>query len=557
MSCLNDLSTRGLYLLAIILTKDSVKFEKTRWKLKKVIREFTPKVLRRKDQDCDQLEIVKRLSQLLNDQINFRRRRSTTSTSLSSSSFQSLQDAASQVLYRLGDLPTQGLLAMRRKLQRVRVMPQIKRFRHGWGRDRLINVLTKISKKMLSSLGEEDQLQESLAKAMAVADLSLKLVPGCHNASLTEFYPFSPQIKTLHNEIVKAIWFVSKKSNFQELKQLKSLLDPDAKVSKRSLRSSIKRMLIDYLFECSDMDTVPKSLLKALAMINANSRSAPNSVSSQDEIVEEVESVFSLSAQTKQVVWDLLPNCDFEHEFADAYMEELEESEDEFDDNDDESFNGLPREDYGSHSVYVEGMGESMPTNLDHSPVGNVLSPSLTSLKNEDVEPFQCSEPMHFTREGSLESSFNYSPSFMESKVQKDTYNLSLNKQLGNQDTISVSHHRDGSPSSKFTPNIFLDKSTTSDPAKTPCLSSFNTPCAMPQMEPSKPSTLKNDYLVIQEACDETSMIAYNFIGRLLEEFAKSEGVHLDWCANLYLNCNSSIEEDLPGMCFQIIDAFI
>ncbi|XP_022928420.1 uncharacterized protein LOC111435237 isoform X2 [Cucurbita moschata] len=544
LSCLNDLSTNGLYLLAIIFTEDSVGLEKTRCKLKRVIKEFIPKVLRRESQDCHQLEIVKRLAQLLNDPKNFRRgcRRGCSATS--TSSLPSLQDAASQVLYRLGDLPTQGLIAMHRKLSGVRVMPQMKRHKHGWGRDRLINVLTKISKKMLSSLREGDKLQESLAKAMAMAELSLKLVSGHHNSSIIEFYPFSPQIKTLHNEIVKAIWFVRKKSDFRKLKQLKSLLDPDSKVPNRCLRTAIKQMLIDYLFECCDMDTVPKSLLKALAMINADSRSASHSFFSQDETEEEVECVFSLSAQMKQVVWDLLPNREFEHEFADAYMEELEESDDDFDDDGSGSCDGgLPREDNGSHSVYVEGMGESMPGNLGYSSVGNVLSPSQASMKSPDVRPLQRSELTHFTREGSLDSSFNFCSSFMESKVQIDTYNLSSNQQVVNKDTISFSHRMNDSPSSKFTPNILLDKSTI-DLAKTPCLSSFNMSCAMPQMEPCKPNPFKNQYLVIQEACDGTSMIAYNFIGRLLEEFAKSEGVDLDWCANLYLSTHSSIEED-------------
>ncbi|XP_038890247.1 uncharacterized protein LOC120079870 isoform X2 [Benincasa hispida] len=525
MSCLNDLSIRGLYLLAIILTEDSVQLEKTRWKLKRAIKEFIPKVLRRKSEDCRQLEMVKGLSQLFNDSKNFRRRCSATLTSSSLS----IHDAVSQVLYGLGDLPTQVLLAMRRKLEGVRFMPQMKRHRHGWGRDRLINLLTKISEKMLSSIGEGDELQESLAKAMAVADLSHKLVPGRHNSSLIEFYPFSPQIKTLHNEIVKAIWFVRRKGNFQKLKQLKSLLDPDAKVSHRNLRHSIKAMLIDYLFECSDMDTVPKSLLKALALVNADSRSATDSVFSQDEIEEDAECVFSLSAQMKQVVWDLLPNCDFEHDFADAYMEELEESDDDFEEINDDSCDGWPQEDKEPQSVYVEGMGESMPANLDHSSVGNILAPSQASLNNADVESLQYSTPMHVKREGSLDSSFSCRLSFMESKGQHDACNLSSNQQVGNEGT----------------PNILLDKNSTSYTSKTGCLSSFNMSSPMPRMEPSKPSTFKNQYLMVQEACDETSMIAYNFIGRLLEEFARSEGVELDWCANLYLSSNSSIEEDL------------
>jgi hypothetical protein len=63
-----------------------------------------------------------------------------------------------------------------------------------------------------------------------------------------------------------------------------------------------------------------------------------------------------------------------------------------------------------------------------------------------------------------------------------------------------------------------------------------------------KQSMSKNQYLATQEVCDETSMVAYNLIGHLLEEFAKREGLDLDWRDSLYLRGDNSVEEDSQGI---------
>ena len=45
---------------------------------------------------------------------------------------------------------------------------------------------------------------------------------------------------------------------------------------------------------------------------------------------------------------------------------------------------------------------------------------------------------------------------------------------------------------------------------------------------PIKHKICKNQYLAIQDVCDETSMLAYNLIGRLMLEFAKTRGSDLN-----------------------------
>ncbi|KAL7176814.1 hypothetical protein ACSBR2_030204 [Camellia fascicularis] len=183
---------------------------------------------------------------------------------------------------------------------------------------------------MLSELGEENKLQEPLAKAMGVGGLWTKLIQGC--PFVTQFQQFSPENEALQNEIAKAIWLL-KEVRFLELKNLQLLLDPKAELSNRSLRTAVKNLLTEYLFECSDMDTIPDYLLETLSIIN---RTAPYRFFSKEEKEEEVEHVLNVSSQVKQILWDLLPEYEFDQDFADAYMEYLEESDDgdDYDDSD-------------------------------------------------------------------------------------------------------------------------------------------------------------------------------------------------------------------------------
>ena len=70
-SCLDELNNRGLYLLTLILTGGSIKFEKTHWKMKKVIVDHIPKILKSQNHNHHQMEIYRQLFQILNDPQNF------------------------------------------------------------------------------------------------------------------------------------------------------------------------------------------------------------------------------------------------------------------------------------------------------------------------------------------------------------------------------------------------------------------------------------------------------------------------------------------------------
>ncbi|KAM2711504.1 hypothetical protein EV1_031617 [Malus domestica] len=505
-SCLDDLTNKGLYLFALKLTGGSAKFEKTRWKMKRVIRESLPKVFGSQDKDDDKVEISQYLSQLLNDPQYFR---DNFITVLSSRS-QSNRAAARKLLDRLPDMPLETLIAMNKKLRGRQSLPQLLSKKSGWNRDRLINQVRETSEEMLTELGIGDELQQPLARALAVVGLSLKLIPGFHNSTATEFHQFSPEIKILQDEIARAIWLVKTKITIPELKNLKILLDPNAKVSNRSLRRAIRKMLTEFLFECGDMDTIPKSLLEALVFINRNSQSKSDRRILKDEIEEEVECILNVSAQIKQVIWDTFPDHDLDVDFSDAYMEEMEESDDNDDDDDgddnidnkgwleEDRISGSERSHSNDSYGEVESTGESMPS-FCKPPTANTTPncsyPLLTSHNNERLE-HMLSTQADSVDCGGIRTGFG-----------------------GN---FNERHEPEFNTGMDTENSLHLD----------------------PEGALNKQTTCKNEYLAVQEVCDETSMIAYNFIGHMLDDFAQREGLGLDWDDCLYLRGNCAAQED-------------
>lgn len=512
-SCLDDLSNKGLHLLATTVAGGSVEFEKTRWKMKKIIREYLPKVFGSQNNHDDQLDISKQLSQLLNDPQNFR---DNFITVLSSRS-QSHRLAVTTVLDGLRDLPSETLIAMHRKLKGgQQYLPQLQTHKSGWNRDILIGQLRKTCEKMLSELGRGDELQGPLAKAMAVVGLSLKLQLGFHNSTVTEFHQFSPEIKILQDDIARAIWLVKTKVRIPDLKNLKTLLDRDAKVSNRSLRTAIKKMLTEYLFECGDMDTIPKSLLEALVIINKKSQNKLHRPIPKDEIEEEVECTLNVSAQAKQIVWDMFPDHDLDLDFADAYIEEMEGNEDEDDgkddgDDDNNHNNGWPQE----HRISGSDRSHSDDSHYEVESTG-------------ESRPFICNLPTATTTRSDCNPLGNSSVFIEEPETMFSNQGICV-------DSNDIKRGFHGNSIERHEPdcNTGLD---TEDPL---------------HVEPEgvyKQTTYKNQYLAIQEVSDETSMIAHNIVGHMLEAFAQIEGLDLDWDDSLYLRGDCATQEDSQGI---------
>ncbi|XP_061353788.1 uncharacterized protein LOC133298510 [Gastrolobium bilobum] len=544
-SCLDKLTTKGLYLLAMIVTGGSVKSERTRCNLKKIIKGSLSSFLGSKSHNHHKQKTCKQIFQLLTNPQNFRDR----CEPLSGLRSQSSHAAVAKVLQELHNLPSQSLIAMRRKLKGVKApIPQLQPRKLGWRRDHLIKLVKKISREMLSQLDRGNELQEPLAKAMAVADLSLKLITGCHNIFSEEFYQFSPEVKSLQSDIMNAIWSVKKVGTVPQLRSLQLLIEPKAIISNRSLRTAFVNFLIEFLVECSEMDSIPKSLLQILDVINRGSNDGMhNALFQKKYIEEEVDCILSVSAQTKQIVLDLLPDHEFDQDFNDAYMEQLEDSDDSSSDEDDDD-SQLPED-----RQFVNGTFISMDSSCGAESIGDFTpfeSHPSTSMTQENVSlcPITTSERLNRDSE-KLQTKKCYSVN-MEFEVHTIPPNVTTNQYLGqstehfstfmagktnNSSVISLDRESDENIIMR---HDFYESDTERDPRDTDSLF-----CEETESIPTKYSLCKNQYLATQDACDKTSMLAYNLIGRMVEEFAIIEGLNLNLSQSLYLSGDNQVEE--------------
>uniref|UniRef100_A0A2P2IKJ5 Uncharacterized protein LOC8263159 n=1 Tax=Rhizophora mucronata TaxID=61149 RepID=A0A2P2IKJ5_RHIMU len=506
LSSMDALTNKGLYLVAKLLTRGSINFAKTRTKMKKIIKECIAKCLGVQSHDPAQIKIFAELSRLLNNPANIIENRIST--------FQSHQAAAVKILDGLESLPTETLLAMRRRLRGIPArIPHLRWQRCGLTREKLINKVRRASQKMLSELGKGDKLQTPLAKALALVGLSLKLTPGCSNSSVLDFDQFSPKIKPLQDEIAKALWFLTTRVRLSELKTLQLLLEPDANIPNKRLRTAMKKMLREYLFECNDLDVIPKCLSEVLAIINQSSQSTPSGCFPRENIQAEVECILSVSAQTKQIVWDWIPDYEIDEDFADAYMEKSEECVDDDDlDCDIEdvvitSAYGLKLDQsnfQGTASCSIdgdclkEGIGEYVPA--------NPASPTSMAEK-------RCSSPLQ-------ETSLNC--------MHGDDVDHSEVESIGKCGASAIKENC----VCIFPENGRLNGNS---------IRRNEPECGD---ESNSESTCNNLYLAIQEICDETSVVVYNIIGWIMEGLAREEGVNIDQRDRSYLRVDYTSQED-------------
>lgn len=334
---IKDMTIQGLYRFAESLTGGSVNFEKTRWKMIKTIKEC---LLSSSLNERQKIKLSDNQSAVLKNPHNYRWSNMSRFIPADSASYRA---AVYKILGALEALPTQTLRAMHRKMKGVKgYTPQlIPPKRSGWGRDTLIKHLRKKTLKLISKLKEGESLQEPLAKAMDVAGLNLKLVQGCKFA--TNFViQGSTRTIALQNEIAKCIKLLDERIELRLLRDVQRVLIADGKkAADRSLRTLVRNLLTDYLCECGDMEIVPECLHQVLSIIKKICKATHLE---KMKIDEDVESILSVSACMKQLVWDYISPPEDEkldQDFADAYMEDLEDSfdddddDDEYDDDDD------------------------------------------------------------------------------------------------------------------------------------------------------------------------------------------------------------------------------
>jgi hypothetical protein len=314
------------------------------------------------------------------------------------------------------------------------------------------------------------------------------------------------------------------------LRDLQLLIEPKTTIANKSLRIAFVNLLTEFLFECSDMDSTPKSLLQVLDVINKCSNKSTHDVSFQKKhIEEEVDRILSLSAQTNQIVQELLPDCKFDQDFTDAYMEQSEESDDSDSDKDEDDSQISEDRQFKNEAVNTtdsnyegESVGDCMPFEFRPTTMTeeNILNSPLTPGErlNSDSEKLQPKNCNNQCQEESIEQ--------LSTPMDGKNYNSPV-----------VSPDKETGENIVKRPEFIYESYTKVDPGDE---SNF---CEETKPIPTKHSAHKNQYLATQDACDKTAMLAYKLIGHMLEEFAVTEGLNLDLIKRSYLNRDKQIEE--------------
>ncbi|KAG9148592.1 hypothetical protein Leryth_025821 [Lithospermum erythrorhizon] len=395
---------------------------------------FLPESILRQD---DELKLMQ-MSKLLRDPVNYDKK---CVPELTTSQYRA---AAMRILDGIDDFPVQALSCMHRRLRRVKGYTPQSQSRCGWSPATLAKQVRKKCMKFLSQLGEEAQLQPPLAHALAVANLTVKL--RSRSAQLTEFRKVSPEIDALQNDIMKAIWLLddSKKMSFEKVECLLHLLAPNVQTNNK-IRILMRNLLTEYLFECADMDTIPKCLVESLDFVNKIGDEASCLGFFTEEIVSDVEGALSVSSQAKQIVWDFIPEGenDLDIEFANAYLDDMLESDDDYFSDDGHEGANVPGKDIDFDDICngIEGFGESMPSCVN-SPIsaGDKIASTENGIKNmNDLD--------------APGKSGSQSPS-SSCKQEENSHSIPANKYLSIQEACdnsgTVAHHLIGGLLTKF-----------------------------------------------------------------------------------------------------------
>ncbi|KAG4958257.1 hypothetical protein JHK87_034890 [Glycine soja] len=99
------------------------------------------------------------------------------------------------------------------------------------------------------------------------------------------------------------------------------------------------------------------------------------------------------------------------------------------------------------------------------------------------------------------------------------------------------------SPDRELDGNVVKRNDFSESDTKVHATDTANLFCKEKESMPTKYNECKNQYLTIEDACDKTSMLAYNLIGHMLEEFVMIEGIDLNLSKSLYLSGNNHTED--------------
>ncbi|CAN6441135.1 unnamed protein product [Victoria cruziana] len=503
---LDDLNISSLCFLADVVTRKSVKFEKTRPCLESVIKKYLPIFFGKSSSSEDALGLKTQLMEVFKDPKNFRE----NSIPLVGEATTSCHSDINMILERLEDFSLHTLDAMRRKLWKRPCSLYAEPCRNR-NKKQLISSLRRKIKKFFRG-----RLPENVGRALRVACLSVKLMNEQSSNTFPEVFEVPPEIETLQDEILKAIWSLPSLPP-DEVKELHLLVDPDANIDMRFLRTKMKNLLIECLFQCDEL-MIPQSILKAISSIN----SYRGEMSTKEKIEDELICMLNMGSCMKQLVWDLSEHPNIDKEFWHAYKDESEMDDDSS--NDDDSDDDMDdKENHCSNYEKVDIL------------VGNESFKATHMEKQEDVSVMTRS------------SITSASPLLPENdgkslcKVGAKNSRVTSGEKSLSEEDLHVFQE----------PYHFMPMDEPCLPKKLEYLFPTFSELAKSSLTDRDLSALQdvtgNEYLIIEGICDEVSLFSHKFIGYLIEKLLKVDSNHLDSASRSYLQGSTSVLEKHTG----------
>ncbi|XP_048534851.1 uncharacterized protein LOC125513720 isoform X4 [Triticum urartu] len=297
-STINKLSNGALQSVAKIISRTNCSFNKTRPLLREIVTYHLPCYLAKLDHED---VIMFELSEILRNPGSYQ----SDSLSLVTPVSPLLLSSINQALDRLDGIPDQALVAVNRKLIGKTCMPKFWHVPRSSSRGHLIEIVRKRCKMIIARI-EEGYMPKRLAKAMSVVNLYWKQKLRSMDISQLEYFPFSKETVSLQNDILNALWLLPKLQH-DDLKLLRPILDPDPKFRKMQFRVSLRKYLLECLFE-SDEGDLPDEAHQAIAFINRISQCESACLTERRKNAE-VDSVLNVSSQLRALAYYDTDDC--------------------------------------------------------------------------------------------------------------------------------------------------------------------------------------------------------------------------------------------------------
>ncbi|KAL0917991.1 hypothetical protein M5K25_013106 [Dendrobium thyrsiflorum] len=317
------LSNNALGLLANLVTKGKINFERTRPIMKKIIKNHFPNILSA-SKDGALLATLHQLCEILRNSENYKEKQSSFMTPACSSTLPSIYKA----LKLLDSMPIFALTALNRKLHGKTVVPQFPPSKIGYNKKEFVNNIRKRCQKLILILNNENSMPEELLKAMSIIHLYFKYKTKISDIFTAKFFSFSIETVILQNDILKALWSIPKVTSHQ-MKALQTILGVKLGDDSSRFLNGLKQYLIQYLLECDEIE-IPTDVSNVLATLNQSSCIQPQ-ICSNETIEEETEAILNVSVELNQVVSNLLSCTSTDEKAAEDLASDDDTNSNDFD----------------------------------------------------------------------------------------------------------------------------------------------------------------------------------------------------------------------------------